>query len=105
MAGRPLTQDSCDNDVMAITALRRAAGVALQLLATVPVMLIFRCEICSVRPDAQTQRALERQVLDLRHGEYVDADPGRWLTWHGREMYGPNCYACGGERDELKACL
>ena len=30
-----------------------------------------------------------RQLLDLRHGEYVDAEPGRWLTWHGRGIYGP----------------
>jgi hypothetical protein len=49
-----------------------------------PVSVLFECEICGVRPDGETQRALERQLLDLRHGEYVDADPGRWLTWHGR---------------------
>ena len=56
-------------------------------------------------PDPQTQLALERQLLDLRHGEYVDADPGRWLTWHGRGMYGPQRYACGEHRGELKALL
>jgi hypothetical protein len=45
-----------------------------------PVSVLFECEICGVRPDGETQRALERQLLDLRHGEYVDADPGGWLT-------------------------
>jgi hypothetical protein len=55
----------------------------------VPVAVVFRCEICSARPDPETQISLERQLLDLRHGEYVDADPGRWLTWHGRGIYGP----------------
>jgi hypothetical protein len=68
-----------------------------------PVTVVFRCEICDARPDAETQVALERQLLDLRHGEYVDADPGRWLTWHGRGMYGPHRYACGAHRGELKA--
>ena len=56
-------------------------------------------------PIPQTQMALERQLLDLRHGEYVDAEPGRWLTWHGRGMYGPQRYACGEHRGELKAML
>jgi hypothetical protein len=70
-----------------------------------PVTVVFECEICGARPDPETQRALERQLLDLRHGEYVDADPGRWLTWHGRGMYGPQRYACSGHRGELKALL
>ena len=48
-----------------------------------PVAVVFTCEVCGRRPDRETQAALERQMLDLRHGEYVDADPGRWLTWHG----------------------
>ena len=63
-----------------------------------PVSVVFVCEICGVRPDPETQVALERQLLDLRHGEYVDAEPGRWLTWHGRGMYGPQRYACGAHR-------
>jgi hypothetical protein len=70
-----------------------------------PVSVVFTCEICGVRPDPETQVALERQLLDLRHGEYVDADPGRWLTWHGRGMYGPQRYACGAHRGELKAVV
>ena len=49
-----------------------------------PVSVVFTCEVCGAQPDPETQKALERQMLDLRHGEYVDADPGRWLTWHGR---------------------
>ncbi len=52
-----------------------------------PVSVVFVCEICGARPDPGTQVALERQLLDLRHGEYVDAEPGRWLTWHGRGMF------------------
>jgi len=40
-----------------------------------PVSVVFRCEICGTHPDPGTQLALERQLLDLRHGEYVDADP------------------------------
>jgi hypothetical protein len=71
----------------------------------VPVAVVFRCEICSARPDPETQISLERQLLDLRHGEYVDADPGRWLTWHGRGIYGPVRYACGEHRGELKAVV
>ena len=70
-----------------------------------PVSVVFTCEICGVRPDPETQTALERQLLDLRHGEYVDAEPGRWLTWHGRGMYGPQRYACGEHRGELKAMV
>ncbi len=43
-----------------------------------PVVVVFSCEICGARPDPETQGALERQLLDLRHGEYVDAGrPGR----------------------------
>jgi hypothetical protein len=71
-----------------------------------PVKVVFRCEICGCRPDPPTQRALEAQLLDLRHGEYVDAvgsDPPGWLTWHGRGIYGPHRYACAEHRGELKA--
>jgi hypothetical protein len=70
-----------------------------------PVACIFRCEFCDSRPDAETQIALERQLLDLRHGEYVDADPGHWLTWHGRGMYGRTRYSCHEHRGDLKAML
>jgi hypothetical protein len=80
----------------------------------VPVRVVFSCEICGCRPDAGTQAALERQLLDLRHGEYVDAGPADsappasrplWLTWHGRGIYGPVRYACGAHRGELKALI
>ncbi len=76
-----------------------------------PVTVVFTCEICGVRPDPDTQRSLEHQLLDLRHGEYVDADtdpptpPAPWLTWHGRGIYGPQRYACGAHRGELKAAV
>lgn len=73
-----------------------------------PVRVIFRCEICSAHPDAETQAALESQLLDLRHGEYLDAGwgpPAPWLTWHGRGLYGPIRYACGAHRGELKAIV
>src|SRR5579875_1332875 len=68
-----------------------------------PVRMLFRCEVCGGRPDAETQTALERQLLDLRHGAYVDAEPGRWLTWHGRGIYGDQGYACGRHRGALNA--
>ncbi len=67
--------------------------------------VVFECEICACRPGAETQAGLERQLLDLRHGEYVDVEPERWLVWHGRGIYGPTRYACGGHRGELKAML
>jgi hypothetical protein len=73
-----------------------------------PVRVLFTCEICGAHPDPETQISLERQLLDLRHGEYVDAvgpDPLYWLTWHGRGIYGPQRYACGLHRGELKAIL
>ncbi len=68
-----------------------------------PVAVVFRCEICGSRPGPETQANLEHQLLDLRHGEYVDAEPERWLVWHGRGIYGANRYACGGHRGDLKA--
>ncbi len=79
-----------------------------------PVAVVFRCEICGCRPGPGIQLALERQLLDLRHGEYVDAGPADplapdapapWLTWHGRGIYGPLRYACGRHRGELKALI
>ena len=57
------------------------------------------------RPGPETQASLERQLLDLRHGEYVDAEPERWLVWHGRGIYGRTLYACGEHRGELKAIV
>ena len=72
------------------------------------VRVIFRCEICQAEPDPETRAALERQLLDLRHGEYVDAGegpPAPWLTWHGRGIYGPVRYACGAHRGDLKAAV
>jgi len=70
-----------------------------------PVTVVFTCEFCQARPDAATQASLMEQMLDMRHGEYVDAQPGHWLTWHGRGLYGRHRYACGEHRAELKAVL
>jgi hypothetical protein len=70
-----------------------------------PVAIVFKCELCGRRPGPETRASLERQLLDLRHGEYVDADPEGWLVWHGRGIYGPARYACGEHRHELKAKL
>ena len=69
------------------------------------VAVVFRCELCGALPDPLTQASLEEQLLDLAHGEYIDAAPGRWLTWRGRGLYGPTRYACGEHRGELKALL
>ncbi len=70
-----------------------------------PVKAVFQCEFCGVRPDDETYSSLQRQMLDLRFGEYVDAEPGRWLTWHGRGIYGRTRYACADHRGDLKAML
>jgi len=56
-------------------------------------LLADACEFCGSRPDHETHHALERQMLDLRFGEYVDAEPGHWLTWSGRGIYGRARYA------------
>jgi hypothetical protein len=74
-------------------------------LEVVSVKVVFTCETCRARPDPETQTSLEHQLLDLRHGEYVDAEPGQWLTWHGRGVYGRTRYACGDHRGELKASI
>ena len=42
-----------------------------------PVRPVFVCEFCGARPDPETFYWLRRQMLDLRFGEYVDADPGQ----------------------------
>ncbi len=67
--------------------------------------LIFRCDTCGCTPDEATQESLERESLDPRFGEYVDAEPGHWLIWHGRGLYGAAMFACGAHRGELKAFL
>lgn len=70
-----------------------------------PVAVVFRCEVCEARPDAETQASLELQLLDIRCGEYLDMEPGNWLVWHGRGPYGPTRYVCGNHRGELKATV
>lgn len=70
-----------------------------------PCRLIFRCEFCDARPDDDTQRSLEEGLSLLLFGTYVDAEPGNWLVWHGRGIYGPQRYACPAHREELKARL
>jgi len=67
--------------------------------------MVFRCQFCGSEPDALTQVSIERQMLNHRFGEYVDAGPGAWLIWHGRGPYGPNVYACGSHRADLRAYL
>jgi hypothetical protein len=71
----------------------------------VPSFVVFRCEFCDARPDAETQVWLERQLLDVRCGEYLDMEPGFWLVWHGRGPYGPTRYACREHRGALKALV
>jgi hypothetical protein len=70
-----------------------------------PVRLIFSCETCGAKPDELTRASLERETMDPRFGEYVDAEPGYWLIWHGRGLYGHARYACCEHRGELKAFL
>ena len=70
-----------------------------------PTRIVFSCEVCGCRPDPETQRGLEAQLQALLFGEYLDIEPGRWLVWHGRGLYGHTLYACGEHRGELKAFL
>lgn len=67
--------------------------------------VLFTCKFCDACPDDDTQRALEGQITLILFGTYVDADPGNWLTWHGRGIYGGTLYACGEHRGSLKAYL
>lgn len=67
--------------------------------------VVFRCQFCDSSPDDETQRSLTEQVSLLLFGTYVDAEPGNWLTWHGRGIYGPTLYACPEHRASLKAYL
>jgi hypothetical protein len=70
-----------------------------------PVRLLFKCEICGRAPAPATQATLETQLQELLCGEYVDAEPERWLVWHGGGPYGPTVFACAEHRGELKAFL
>jgi hypothetical protein len=70
-----------------------------------PVRLIFRCEHCGEMPDELTRASLERELMDPRFGEYVDAEPGHWLIWHGRGLYGHARFSCPEHRGDLKAFL
>ncbi len=69
------------------------------------VRLVFRCEFCGATPDPETRAGLEAQLQELLFGQYLDAEPGNWLVWHGRGLYGRTRYACGNHRGELKAHL
>jgi hypothetical protein len=68
-----------------------------------PARIRFHCQFCDARPDAETQRSLERGLRELAFGEYVDVPPGRWLVWHGRGPLGPTRYACAEHRGDLVA--
>jgi len=46
-----------------------------------PVRVVFRCDVCGSAPDPETQQQLVRQMLDLRHGEYVDVARGLQQTF------------------------
>ncbi|MBA2763548.1 MAG: hypothetical protein H0U42_02530 [Thermoleophilaceae bacterium] len=70
-----------------------------------PVRIVFRCEFCDARPDADTQLSLEHQLKAELFGEYLDAPPSNWLTWTGRGLFGPARYACAEHRGDLTAYL
>ncbi len=74
-------------------------------LGPMSVRLVFRCDFCGAEPDPQTYESLVSQQSLLLHGTYLDADPGHWLVWHGRGVYGRHMYACAEHRAELKAYL
>jgi hypothetical protein len=70
-----------------------------------PVRLVFRCQFCGEEPDPDTARSLAAQLQEIRFGEYVNAEPGFWLAWHGRGPYGPSRHACPKHRVELPSYL
>ena len=67
--------------------------------------MLFRCRFCDAQPDEETRRTLEGQLSLILFGTYVDAEPGHWLTWHGRGIYGRTLHACVEHRDRLKGYL
>lgn len=69
------------------------------------IRLLFKCEICAAAPDKLTQGSIERQLLNARFGQWVDAYPEKWLIWSGNGIYGATLYACGQHRGELKSFI
>ncbi len=69
------------------------------------VRVLFGCEHCDARPDADTQRTLQSQLRDRRCGAYLDAQPGGWLIWTAGGALGRRRYACPQHRDHLTAEL
>jgi hypothetical protein len=69
------------------------------------VRVLFHCQFCDAVPDPATRKTLERQLRELSFGQYLDAPPGRWLTWQGRGPLGPTRYACADHRGDLTAYL
>lgn len=69
------------------------------------VRVLFACEHCDARPDADTQRTLQGQLRDDRCGAYLDAQPGGWLIWTAGGALGRRRYACPLHRDDLAADL
>lgn len=69
------------------------------------VRLLFCCERCGARPDADTERTLLGQLRDRAFAEYLDAQPGGWLIWSGGGVFGAKRYACARHRDDLIADL
>jgi len=65
------------------------------------VRVLFACEHCGARPDADTQRTLQGQLRDRRCGAYLDAQPGGWLIWTAGGALGRRRYACPEHRDDL----
>lgn len=74
-------------------------------MSRLPARIVFRCEVCAVRPDPLTQISLEGTLRELAFGEYIDAPPGGWLVWTGSGPLGPRRYACDAHRGELTAFL
>ena len=65
------------------------------------VRVLFGCEYCDARPDADTQRTLQGQLRDRSCGAYYDAQPGGWLIWTAGGALGRRRYACHAHRVEL----
>jgi len=69
------------------------------------VRVLFGCEHCDARPDADTQRTLQGHQSGQRCGAYFDAQPGGWLIWTAGGALGRRRYACPEHRDDLTSDL
>ena len=70
-----------------------------------PIRLVFRCDYCDARPDPDTQRTLEGQLLDRQLRRVSGCAAGDWLIFNAGGPLGGRRYACIAHRTHLTADL